>query len=214
MLVACPILVPSFVLHIRFAQAHVAVVTRREIGKNANGKLNLSTGMRRRQETTSRPLYVSSKPSHYLSTGEASRADWALQETPVHSNSVAKRDAVVLGDSCQRASGAHLTERAYIQRYSYLLACGRPMFRLGTSTTSAVTPELHGVTLPISCLLAFPVHKRDICIFSLTCVEIKNCCSTVDSNSCQRVPSQARYHWAAQRGILISISRAVFMSTS
>ena len=22
----------------------------------------------------------------------------------------------------------------------------------------------------------------------------KNCCSTVDSNSCQRVPSQARYH--------------------
>ena len=41
-----------------------------------------------------------------------------------------------------------------------------------------------------------------------------NCCSPADSNSSQKVPCQARYHWAAPRGILISICRAVFMSPS
>ena len=45
-------------------------------------------------------------------------------------------------------------------------------------------------------------------------VEIKNCCYPVDSNPCQRVPSQARYHRAAPRGILISTCCAVFMSPS
>ena len=44
-----------------------------------------------------------------------------------------------------------------------------------------------------------------------TRVMSKNCCSPADSNSCQKVPSQARYHWATPRGILIFISRAVFV---